>query len=427
MAILRWLCCITSTMLRRYRLVGLVLASLLIIGGCGAAPAESDILDTTILFSDTTITELPQRQSYRIGINTEVTGNGAQIGDLSIRAARLAVEEINANGGVNGIPFELIVRDCRSDAVTALEQYRAAIAEDDLIALLGPLKSAYAITMAPEHRWYDLPMFIGATNYTLTDHNAPNLFRMRPSDRLTAAAMVSLAVEQLDAQQIGIIYDSDAFGSGGTERVVVELQQRGLLPRIRVSYPTGTKDFDTVVQTMAEANVDTVLIYGANSTDVGLLLRAIRYWNLDVTLITSPGGASAVTHNVAAEAQDGIYVAIDAVFDTSPIGAAFQQSFVSRFGLQPDTYIAWYYDSIYLLAETLQEHPDDPATLSAAIRATTYEGAQGRYRFDSKGEGLHTVKLVSMYNGQPQLIGAYSASGLVTRDDWQSHVKGQNP
>lgn len=414
----------SPTSLWRGWLALLALAGLV---GCGAAPARDGVLDTTVSFSTETIAEAPRLATYRIGINTEVTGTGAQIGDLSIRAARLAIEEINAAGGVNGIPLELVVRDCRSDVATAAAEYRHAVAADELVALLGPLKSAYAIAMVPEHRGSALPMFIGATNDTLTSPDHPNLFRMRPSDRITAAAMVALAVEELDARRVGIIHDSDAFGSGGARRVAAELEQRGMQPAASVSYPTGAKGFDELVHAMAAASVDTVLIYGTNPTDVGVLLRAIRYWKLDVTIVTSPGGASAVTRNVAAEAQDGIYVAVDAIFSDSTAGAAFEAAFLQRFGMPPDTYVAWYYDAIYLIAETLRRAEAGPARLGVAIRGAVYHGAQGRYQFDAAGEGLHHVTLVRMGGGEAAIVATYEARGLVVAPTWRSHAERARP
>jgi len=394
--------------------------ALAMLAGCAVpppAPAADQSLDAPVVFARDAIDELPVAHSYRIGINTEVTGTGAQIGDLSIRAARLAVEEINAAGGVNGVPLELVVRDCRSNPATAVEQYHQAIADDNLVALLGPLKSAYAMQIVPEHRTSILPMLIGATNYHLTEQGDDHLFRMRPNDRMTAAAMVALAVEHLGAQRIGVIHDADAFGSSGTERVAAELAQRGMALVAREHYITGESNFDPLVRRVAEAHPDTILIYGTNSTDVGVLLRAIRYWHLQAQIITSPGGASSVTRNVAAEAQDGVYVATDALLDSSPIGSHFKQAFQQRFGMQPDTYIAWIYDAIYLLANTLRDHGSTPQALNAALHATTYQGAQGTYRFDATGEGLHQVMLVRIEHGQATTVGTYNAHGLVSVND----------
>ncbi|MCB0166902.1 MAG: ABC transporter substrate-binding protein [Anaerolineae bacterium] len=385
-------------------------------------------LDGTTTFREEVIAELPNPQTYRLGLHTEVTGAGAQIGDLTIRAARLAVEEINAAGGINGIPLELVVRDVRSDPQIALKQYRQAIAEDNLVALLGPLKSAYATLMVPEHRHQHLPMFIGATNYTLTEQGATNLFRARPSDRLGAAAMVTIAIERLEARRIGLVYDSDAFGSGGAELIRHELSERGRTLAADISYRTETNEFDPLVRQLANAQVDMVLIYGTNQTDVGRLLRTIRYWDLEVPIFTSPGGSSVVTHNVAAEAQDGILAINDGFLKDSVKAATFQAAFVQRFGVEPDTYVAWAYDAVYLLAEVLAKDPtatgDD---LNDLIRQSTYAGVQGIYRFDETGEGLHSVTVVLMNDGIPQPVGTYSLDGFYPNDNWQTVETHLNP
>jgi ABC-type branched-subunit amino acid transport system substrate-binding protein len=129
-------------------------------------------------------------------------------------------------------------------------------------------------------------------------------------------------------------------------------------------------------------------------------------------VITSPGGATAVTYGIAAEAQDGIYVALDAHLAATPAGARFERRFEERFGLPPDTYIAWYYDAVYLLAAALATGPAGPAELSAALRAVEFTGAQGAYRFDERGDGLHEVVLAVMEGGAPQPVGRYSEAGL---------------
>lgn len=378
-----------------------VVALLILLSSC-AQPTSPALLDSATSFSSSVPDEAPQTGAYRIGLQTEVTGDGAQIGDLTLRAARLAVEEINDAGGVNGKPFELRVRDVRSDAATALAEYRTAVAADNLDALIGPFKSAYAVHIVPAHRQHTLPMFIGATNAHLTELEDANLFRMRPSDRVTAAAMVAFALDQLHSQRIGVVHDIDAFGSGGAERIRQELLTRQLTPIVEIGYETGAPEMDTVARRLVGVDLDTVLIYGTNGADVGRLLRSLRYWNVDATVITSPGGATVPAHNIAAEAQDGIYVVVDALLQNEPRAEAFVARFQKRFGFTPDTYIAWVYDAIHLLADHWRRAPDAAGSaLSARIRQTPYRGVQGEYRFDANGDGLHSVVIVQMHDGAP--------------------------
>lgn len=386
---------------------------LLLLPACRQAAPEPVVLDAGQVFEQDVIAALPAPPTYRIGINTEVTGTGAQIGDLSLRAARLAIEEINAAGGVNGVPLELIVRDARSDPAVALAEYQRAVAEDDLDALLGPFKSAFGVRIVPEHIGQPLPMFIGATNATLTQQGDPHLFRMRPSDQMTAPAMLAFILEQIPTARIGLIHDTDAFGSGGADRIAADLAALGRPAPLRLGYVTGTTEFDGLVQQLAEAQVEAILIYGTNQTDVGHLLRAVRYWDLEVPIVTSPVGASVVTRNVAGAAQDDIYAVLDANLEAWPKGRRFQQAFLDRFGLPPDTYITWYYDAIHLLAQIWSDYPEARGEqLSRLIRATQYEGAQGVYCFDEAGEGLHRVTIAQVVAGQLQPVMVYGEAGL---------------
>lgn len=377
------------------------------------APPTPALLDSGVRYETTVLDELPDAARYRIGLQTEVTGEGAAIGDLTIRAARLAVEEVNAAGGIGGVPLELVVRDVGSDPALALDAYRTALAGDELIALLGPFKSAYAVKIVPEHLTAELPMFIGATNATLTEQGDANLFRMRPSDKVTAAAMVAFAAHVLETPRLGVVHDTDAFGSGGAQRITQELAARGLEPAVQIGYATGTPSFDSIAFSLAQSNVDAVLVYGTNGTDVGRLLRSIRYWDVSVPIITSPGGATVPARNIAADAQDGIYVVTDAVLETTEPGERFRDAFAARFGLEPDTYATWTYDAVHLLAERLRASPHlSGAALSEAIRAVPFTGAQGEYRFDAAGDGLHAVTLVRMRNGMGRPLGIYANGSL---------------
>jgi hypothetical protein len=99
----------------------------------------------------------------------------------------------------------------------------------------------------------------------------------------------------------------------------------------------------------------------------------------------------------------------------TPAGRRFEQVFSARFGIPPDTYVAWIYDSIYLLAGILREHGAEPQAISAALRTARHTGVQGVYQFDAQGEGLHQVTLVQMAAGQPQLVGSYSMAGFAPR------------
>ncbi|MBI1294979.1 ABC transporter substrate-binding protein [bacterium] len=405
----------------RILLAWIVLALAACMPADGSTPS---VLDSNVDITHNALDELPRVESYRVGLHTEVTGPGAQIGDLSIRAARLAVEEVNAQGGIHGVPLELVVRDVRSDPVVSLAQYHAALAEDNLVALLGPFKSAYAVSVVQAHVDADLPLFIGATNAGLTQQDDINLFRMRPSDAVTAAALVTFAVDALDSRRPAVVHDTDAFGSGGARLIQDELQRRGLSPVHVIGYDTAIGDLEGQIAPLTQGSdatddaangaVDTVLIYGTNPTDIARILRELRYWNRDVQIVTSPGGATVPTFNIAADAQDGIYVVTDALLTDTDAGRAFHDAFVARFNIEPDTYIAWSYDAVHLLAAALRQQPQAAGdALSAQIRNFPFDGAQGPYRFDAQGNSLVTVAVVQMQNGVAQPVGLFRDGELV--------------
>ena len=165
-------------------------------------------------------------EEIRIGFTPPVTGQHAASGSFQVKAAKLAVKEINAAGGVNG-------RDRPPDRGQpapdpgALAALNKAVEQDKVLAVIGYLYSTQVFAAADAIKNFGVPTFIGATNIALTNQGNPWLFRVRPDDSVAAGAMVSTS-RTIRSSPIGLLpWDQDAFGTGGAGRSGRKSRQGG--------------------------------------------------------------------------------------------------------------------------------------------------------------------------------------------------------
>lgn len=373
--------------------VGLSAADLL--AACGAPGAS----DTT-----TSSTGLPAQ--IKIGMNTELTGKGATIGQLAQKAAQLATDEINGKGGIGGkAKIQLLVQDAASSDQGAVTAFRKSIDQDQVDVFLGPVKSTQVLAMIDQINEAKIPTIVGGTNPTLTHRGVKWLFRLRPDDSIAAPAMVKYLTEDLKLSKIGVLHDSDAFGTAGGELVVKALQAKNLQAVSNQSYTTGDKSYTAQLTNLKNANPDAVIFYGTNSPDDAQILQQIKQLGLNFTVMGSPSYAQTITRDLAKEAQDGIYVTVDYVPDVTDVAKKFFDAYKSKNGQEPDDLSAWAYDAIYVFKKAIEDagSADKEKVRDAIAKIKNLQRVVGTITFDKFGNGLHSVAVVQMQGGKKTL------------------------
>jgi branched-chain amino acid transport system substrate-binding protein len=130
-----------------------------------------------------------------IGVVDEMTGPQAEAGVLVLHGARLAVEEVNAAGGIMGRPVELKVEDNGSTNPGTVLAYSKLVGEGEVVAVIGPLRSTQVQAASPTIAKARVPAFIGGSDPSLTRVNNPWIFRIRPNDFYSSKVMAEYAVK----------------------------------------------------------------------------------------------------------------------------------------------------------------------------------------------------------------------------------------
>ena len=344
-------------------------------------------------------------QEIKLGYTPPVTGGFASEGSLQTKAIKLALKQINEAGGVNGKKINLITVDNQSTNPGALAALNRAVEQEKVLALVGSGHSTQVLAMSDAIKRYAIPTIIQATNASLTHQGNPWLFRVRPDDSIAAAAMVKYIKEDTKFTKIGILHDTDAFGTGGADLVEQGVKAAGLTVVKRVSYTTKDKDYTAELLGLKNAGAEIMVLYGTSDEDVALIQRQYRQLGAPFKYLGSPSSQAADALNLSREAAEGILAAADFVPGYNEANRKFTAEYRKEYNEEYDTVQSWPYDGLNILVNAIKTGGEDRAKIRAAILATQgYKGMMGTFSFTPNGDGLHEVSIVQIEKGARKLL-----------------------
>jgi len=348
---------------------------------------------------------LQAAETLKIGMVSPLTGPAAEPGRIQLNSARLAMDEVNAKGGVLGRPLELVVEDDQTTNPGAVLAFSRLANRGDCVGFIGSIRSTQMQAMAPDIARTARPVMFGGTDPTLTHSGNPWLFRCRPNDLYSARVIADFGVNELKKRKWAVVYSTDAFGSNGMKALVASLAGLGVTPVLTQGYANQQPDFTPVVLAVRGAGAEIMGSYFTFEPDQAVFARQVRQLGLNIPWVGSPSIASPVTLHLAGSALFGTYGVADFNEDASPTAKAFAEAYRRAYGgASPDN--GWTYDGMHILARAINDAgTTDPGKVRAAILAIRgYAGAEGTYNFDANGDGLHGYNVVRNDKGRMTFI-----------------------
>jgi branched-chain amino acid transport system substrate-binding protein len=343
--------------------------------------------------------------TWSVGLVGADWGPGGVEGSYSGNGAQLAIEQINAHGGIawGGQHYQL--SSVFSGASTVTDRVRDLLGHTPpIIALLGPDESATAVATLPLLASAGIPVLTPAIAPELTDPtkngNARMILRLRPTLPAWASALASYATSHAGGPIVLATEDND-YGNAGAAALVAA----GLNATAQVSLAPGVVDASAAVSTITGAHTATVICWAAEA-ETATLLHALRGagWGgqflvsaTDATFIALAGGDAAGTIGLATWSPD--------LTDTT--SQQFIAAYQARYGNLPDEHAAALYDAVNLLAAALARvGPDHAALANALLALPNTVGVAGTYHGTATGDLLATPRLVTVANNKVQLFGS---------------------
>ena len=339
------------------------------------------------------------------GLVDEVTGPQAEAGVLTAQGAKLAIEEINAAGGIMGRQVELRIEDNQSANPTTVLAYTKLI-EAGVVAVIGPLRSTQVQAASPTIAKSKVPAVIGGSDPSLTHVNNPWIFRVRPNDLYSSKVMAEYGAKELKKRKWAIVHSTDTFGSGGKNALVDALKAQGIQPVLIQGYTSNSQDFTPAVLQIKSSGADIIGSYMTNAPDVGIFARQLRQLGVQVEWIGSTSVVTETAMKLAGEALWGVHSVADFATEANDEARGFTKRYKAKYGLEPDLFSAWSYGGVYLLKHAIEKakSTDAEAIRNAMLSIKGLKGVEGTYNFEPTGDGVHGYNVVRNEKGKIAFI-----------------------
>lgn len=335
--------------------------------------------------------------TIEIGMLADMTGDAALSGHHKVDGAKLAIQEVNAHGGINGKKLKLVVEDDRGHDQAGVSAYEKLASNPHIVAIIDSVRSTIVQATLPYVRRYQIPTMIGGTDPKLTHVGNHWVFRFRPNDNYASKTMAKYSVDSMGAKKVAILYDTDAFGSTGNDLLKAALKKDGAKIVSDQGYTTGTRDYTSYLEKIKSSGAGTLETYMTNAEDEAQMLKQLRQIGLKVKIMGSPSIATAVCVQLAGKAVNGTYGVSDFVANGNAAAKAFSKKYEAKYHSSPDLFGGWVYDAINVMAKVMRKDGTGNHAIQHGIRNIAgYHGVEGTYTFDKNGDGLHGYWIVKL-------------------------------
>ncbi|MGZ6078160.1 MAG: ABC transporter substrate-binding protein, partial [Myxococcaceae bacterium] len=151
----------------------------------------------------------------KLGAILSLTGAAANLGQREKESALLAVEEINAKGGVNGAPIELIIEDSKTDPNAAVSAFNKLTSRDNVIGIFGSSLGSETLAVMPLAKRLGVPMVAPNSTLIITRQNNEWVFRSVVGDPVVVTGTLKYMNDVLKVKKVAMLYQTDAYGTAG--------------------------------------------------------------------------------------------------------------------------------------------------------------------------------------------------------------------
>lgn len=348
--------------------------------------------------------------TIKIGGIAPLSGGVAIYGVECKNGIDLAIEEINAAGGINGQKVEFICEDDEGDSAKSVNAYKKLITKDKARFIIGSLTSgcSLAITQLAQANKV-LQIAPAATAPNITD--AGNyIFRACFIDPFQGRVGGKFSYENLGAKKAAILYDvGNDYSVGLTENFVSEFEKLGGKVVAKESYGNGEKDFNAIITKVKASNPDVVYLPDYYAT-VALIAKQLRAQGVSTPLVGADGW-DGLTENAGDEVLNGYYSNHYAEDSDSEAVQKFVKNFEAKYNKKPNAFATLGYDSVYMLKDAIvAAGSTDVAKVRDALEATDDNYVTGHIKFDEKRNPIKSAVMIKMVKDGDKLYQAYSAT-----------------
>jgi len=369
-------------------LAGLTIAALVAFACGGTAGTGATATPSTAA------TASPTPDPIRVTLIGSFTGQNADLGNWMWNGVKLAVDEANAGGGVNGRKIDLIKYDDQGQPTIATDLTQRAISEKTVM-IYGANLSTLSLAMIPIITAAKIPQITSGQAPALLQQNSPYIFIDSTTSVVFDQTLAKYVLNTMKINSIAMISNNGTYGKGEHDSFLAELTKAGVTPTADKVIAPDVKDFTAVLTEIRGTNPK-VLFIGAEEVQSGLIAKQARSLGISATFVgAAPIGTPTFVQTAGVDVAEGSvmtspYLSNDTNAKTKAFAAAYQKAFNS----EAEFHGAKAYDGMSIFIQAMKKTSDlSGPKLIEAVRSITYDGLLGQFKYDEVGLGLHATQI----------------------------------
>lgn len=343
---------------------------------------------------------------YKIGAIYSKTGPNSPLGEPEWNATKLIEDKINSEGGINGVPIKIILADDESSQEKATQEANRLINDEKVLVILGSSGSGESLAMKGIAMQQQVPMISAAASTHIVEpvEDAKWVFKTPQSDRL-AVERVFIYLNEQKISKVGVISDSNAFGSSGLEQMEALAGKYNIDIVAKESYNTQDPDMSAQLTKINGAKAEAIVVWGTNPGPA-VVAKNTRDLGIDLPIIGSHGIANQNFITLAEDAAEGVVIPTGKLLFPDQIAeddvqfdviSSFYKDYTDKYGSEPTNFGSYGYDNLMLVIEALKNGATDRESIREYLEndVTNWIGATGVFNFTDKDHnGLTADSLI---------------------------------
>lgn len=358
-----------------------------------------------LLFCATAMAE----DTIKIGLVTAVTGSNSLVGEESTEGATLAINEINAAGGVLGKQLELVITDEVDNLEASVLATMELLANDDITGIIGSMYSQYCIAAMPAVAEIGVPYISLGSSSGVSKENNPYTWQDRPLDTAQGQVLANFVIDELGCKNPAIMHSTQSTFQSLADQTIAALKAAGLeiSEKNIFGFPEDESNYAPYISQVMAGGFDCLICMG-NQAPAAVICQQVEAAGLTsemMPLVGSTSWCSNVCITNAGSAADGWYSVSDWVpGGANEVSAAFEANYTAAYPNRAISDLAAVapYDAVYILAKAIEiAGTTDREAVNAAMEQVEFQGCISYFKYDADHSFASALSVTQNIDGKP--------------------------
>lgn len=398
--------------MRKFLAWGMALLMAGALAGCGSSESAAPAAAATTAAAGGAAAAAPASgDAFTLGLICPLSGSSAVSGQILKNATEMAVNEINAAGGING-EIQIVLAEVDDEGVpaTSVTAMQKLVEQDKVNAVIGAQASSCTLANMEITKAAKIPQITPASsNVAVTQSGNDFIYQMTATDELHMRNVMKYMAEEKGAKTFGILYESSDFGTGGYKIASSLCGDFNLEMVDSEVYNAGDTDFSVVLGKLQKANPDFLIFWGYH-TEVAMICKQMQQYGISLPAIGQGYNSPELT-NLGGAAVEGIMIstAFDAANPDEKV-QEFDKKYTELFGEGYDQNAPQSYDAVYVIKDAVErciadgKDYKDGEVLNEYIESTSWNGVTGTTTFDETGRMDKELLIITIENGEHKIV-----------------------